>query len=315
VKRLNKAIRELLLNIFEKIKNLVVNYEDLLKLLFVAILTKGHILIEGPPGTGKTTIAKLFACSIGGSFKRIQMTPDLLPADIIGSYYYDIKKSEWVLKQGPIFTNVLFIDELNRASPRTQSALLEAMQEKQVTIEGTTIYLPKIFLVIATQMPVGSEGTYPLTPTLMDRFAYFYTSSYSRDEVHEISIILKSEELEKSYLSQIIDLDTVSKMGEEVMSIYVSEKVLRYIARIVMFLRNREDILIPPSPRASIWLYRGGKAVAYLEGVEYVTPDHIKWIARFVLPHRIHLKPHYIAEGVKPQDIVEEVLKSVEVPK
>jgi MoxR-like ATPase len=307
--------REHIAKVLEFVKSFVVGYEDLLKLMLVAVLTKGHILIEGVPGTGKTTIAKLFAMSIGGTFKRVQMTPDLLPADILGSYYFDIRKGEWVFRQGPVFANVVFVDELNRAPPRTQTALLEAMQERQVTIDGVTHRLPNIFLVIATQMPVGSEGTYSLTPVLIDRFAYSYTTKYFESEDEEMKIVLKAEEIESLANINPIGLEAIERACEECSKIYVSENVLRYIVKLVKFVRQQDEVLLPPSPRASIWLYRGSRAMACIEGESYVVPDYVKWLARYVLLHRIVIKPSYQVEGVKPMDIVERALQSVEVPK
>jgi len=307
--------REPIAKVLEFVKSFVVGYEDLLKLMLVAVLTKGHILIEGVPGTGKTTIAKLFAMSIGGTFKRVQMTPDLLPADILGSYYFDIRKGEWVFRQGPVFANVVFVDELNRAPPRTQTALLEAMQERQVTIDGVTHRLPNIFLVIATQMPVGSEGTYSLTPVLIDRFAYSYTTKYFESEDEEMKIVLKAEEIESLASINPIGLEAIERACEECSKIYVSENVLRYIVKLVKFVRQQDEVLLPPSPRASIWLYRGSRAMACIEGESYVVPDYVKWLARYVLLHRIVIKPSYQVEGVKPVDIVERALQSVEVPK
>jgi MoxR-like ATPase len=308
-------VRENVIEAMRSLKDLIVGYDDLVRLLFVAALTRGNILIEGPPGTGKTTAAKLFAEMFGGTFKRVQMTPDLLPSDIIGSYYFDLRKGEWVLRKGPLFANVVLVDELNRAPPRTQSALLEAMQERQVSIDGVVHHLPEVFVVVATQMPTGAEGTYPLTPVLVDRFSYYYVTRYFNDEEVESAIVLKAEEIEGSSGRNSFSLELLEEASKEVSKVYVSDKVLRYIVRLVTFIRGREEVLIPPSPRASIWLYRGSKAMAYLDGSDYVVPDHVKWLARYVLTHRIHLKPEYQAEGVKPADLVEQAIRSVEVPK
>jgi MoxR-like ATPase len=308
-------VRENVIEAMRSLKDLIVGYDDLVRLLFVAALTRGNILIEGPPGTGKTTAAKLFAEMFGGTFKRVQMTPDLLPSDIIGSYYFDLRKGEWVLRKGPLFANVVLVDELNRAPPRTQSALLEAMQERQVSIDGIVHHLPEVFMVVATQMPTGAEGTYPLTPVLVDRFSYYYVTRYFNDEEVESAIVLKAEEIEGSSGRNSFSLELLEEASKEVSKVYVSDKVLRYIVRLVTFIRGREEVLIPPSPRASIWLYRGSKAMAYLDGSDYVVPDHVKWLARYVLTHRIHLKPEYQAEGVKPADLVEQAIRSVEVPK
>ena len=300
--------------IFKTISEYIVGYEDLLRLLLIAILSNGHILLEGPPGTGKTTIAKIFAELIGGKFKRVQMTPDLLPSDIIGTYYFDIKKSEWVLREGPIFTNILLVDELNRAPPRTQSALIEAMQEGQVSIEGKTLKLPKPFLVVATQIPVGGEGTYPLTPVLVDRFAYSYRLMYL-DPKAEVQIIVKSDIIEDAKLNALLTPREVIEMQELVRKIYVSDKVKDYIVNLVDYIRGCEEVLLGPSPRASIWLCRGSRALAFINGMDYVIPDHVKSLAHYVLDHRIVLKPTYEAEGVKSYDIVERALREIEVPK
>ncbi|RLE42205.1 magnesium chelatase, partial [Candidatus Woesearchaeota archaeon] len=178
----------------ENVGRYIVGLKDLLKLLNIALLTRGHILIEGPPGVGKTMTAKFFAQSIGGTFRRIQMVPDILPSDIIGTYYFDIERGEWKLRKGPIFSNVVLVDELNRAPPRTQAAFLEAMQERTVTIEGNTMDLPEPFIVLATQMP-GGEGTFPLTPIQIDRFAYHYSVSYPNPE-DEAEIISRIDLIE-----------------------------------------------------------------------------------------------------------------------
>ncbi len=309
--------------ILNKLNSYIVGYEDLKKLLLIAMLTGGHILIEGLPGTGKTSIARIFASLIGGSFKRVQMTPDLLPSDIIGTYYFDLKRGEWVLRKGPIFTNVLLVDELNRAPPRTQSALIQAMQEKEVSIDGVKHVLPKPFLVLATQMPLGTEGTYPLTPVLIDRFAYGYRTSYPDEEL-EVKIVEVSDAVESvleesgeapARLKPVISSEDLLKASEFVRNVYVSGKITKYIVSLVGFIRRSSEVLAGPSPRASIWLYRGAKALAFLEGRGFVIPDDVKNIARYVITHRIVLKPEFQSEGVSPLDVVEKALKNVEVPK
>ncbi len=306
--------REVAEKVVSNIKKYFVGYSDLVELMLVAVLSGGHLLIEGPTGTGKTTAAKLLAFSIGGSFKRVQMTPDLLPSDILGAYYYDVKRGEWVLRKGPIFANVVLIDELNRAPPRTQAAFIEAMQEKQVTIEDKTISLEEPFLVVASQMPFGSEGTYPLTPVLIDRFAYSYASRYP-DPGEEMVIMEVADTVERAVVEPVVSAGDVLAARKEVESVYVSDRVKKYIVDLVNYVRKRREVLVGPSPRASIWLYRGSRALAAMEGEDFVVPDHVKKIARSVLRHRIVLKAEYAAEGVKPEDIVEAALKEVEVPK
>jgi MoxR-like ATPase len=288
--------------------------EDVITLMLIAMLTEGHILIEGPPGTGKTHLAKVFASTIGGSFSRIQMTPDLLPADIIGTIYYDIASRTWQLKRGPIFANVILADELNRATPKAQAALLEAMQEMQVSIEGKTYELPRPFLLIATQLPYGGEGTYPLTDVQRDRFAYSVEVSYPSRE-QELAIISSIDFIEKPRVSQVVSASEVVKLIESVVRVKVSERVKNYIHDIVARVRSFDEVSLGPGPRASIWLLKGSRALAFLEGRDYVIPDDVKKLAYHVLPHRIKIKLEYQADNISPLSIVEKALKEVEVPK
>jgi MoxR-like ATPase len=300
--------------IIEEISRYVIGMEDVITLMLIAMLTEGHILIEGPPGTGKTHLAKVFASTIGGSFSRIQMTPDLLPADIIGTIYYDIASRTWQLKRGPIFANVILADELNRATPKAQAALLEAMQEMQVSIEGKTYELPRPFLLIATQLPYGGEGTYPLTDVQRDRFAYSVEVSYPSRE-QELAIISSIDFIEKPRVSQVVSASEVVKLIESVVRVKVSERVKNYILDIVACVRGFDEVSSGPGPRASIWLLKGSRALAFLEGRDYVIPDDVKKLAYYVLPHRIKIKLEYQADNISPLSIVEKALKEVEVPK
>jgi MoxR-like ATPase len=301
-------------SISKSLSEYVVGLRELLKLLNIALLSRGHILIEGPTGVGKTVTAKLFAQSIGGTFKRIQMVPDILPSDIIGTYYFDMEKSSWILRRGPIFSNVLLVDELNRAPPRTQAAFLEAMQEGCVTIEGNTIPLPDPFIVLATQIPYGGEGTYPLTPVQVDRFAYYYPVSYPLPEEEE-EIVSRADVIDSAVIKPTVSVEDVLRAQREVMNVFVSGRVKKYIVSLVNFIRGQKEVLAGPSPRASIWLYRGSRALAYIEGMDYVLPDHVKSISKYVFLKRITLKPEYEVEGLNPMDIINRALESVEVPK
>mgnify|MGYP000204874993 CR=1 FL=1 len=297
-----------------RISEFIVGHEELLKLMYIALITDGHIMLEGPTGVGKTYTAKLFAQSIGGKFKRIQIVPDMLPSDILGSYYYDISRGEWVFREGPIFANVILVDELNRAPPRTQAAFIEAMQERQVTIEGNTFQLPQPFMVLATQMPIGSEGTYPLTPVHIDRFSYYYPLDYPNFD-EEVEIISRIDRIENVNIEPVASLEEINMVKNEVLKVHVSRKVKEYIVNIVNFIRKQNEVLIGPSPRASIWLLKASRALAYMNAEEYVVPDHVKQLAKYVLLHRVKIKSEYEVDGVKPIDIIDRALNSVEVPK
>ena len=305
-------------SVVEKIRSsverFIVGYRDLIKLMIVALASSGHILVEGPPGLGKTTLAKVFARSIDAEFRRIQMTPDILPSDIIGSYYYDLASSKWILRKGPIFTNILLVDELNRAPPRTQSALLEAMAEGQVSIEGTTHQLSRPFLVVATQLPHPSEGTYPLTPVQRDRFSYSYRVEVPSPEL-EAKIIDAADMIEASDIEPAVSLKDVSMLYDASRRIHVSDKIKKYVVDLVSWIRRDDRVADPPSPRASIWSVRGARALALMEGLDYVAPDHVKEVFPYVMRHRISIKPEYQAEGVDPEKVVGDALDSVEVPK
>ena len=307
------SARSLLKRIAAEVSRHIVGMRDVINLMLVAMLTEGHILLEGPPGTGKTLLAKTFAQAIGGTFKRIQMTPDLMPADIIGTTYYDVGSGSWSLRRGPIFANVVLVDELNRATPKAQSALLEAMQEMQVSIEGSTLRLPRPFLVIATQLPYGGEGTYPLTDVQIDRFGYSVNISYPRKS-EELEIITRIDELEHPRVRQVASPEEIEALIEHVRAIKVSEPVKKYILDIIERMRNSEELLSGPGPRASIWLYKGSRAFAFLEGRSYVIPDDVKRLAVNVLAHRVKLKPEYLADNITPRDVILRVLDEVEVP-
>ncbi len=299
--------------IISEIERFVVGKKDVIKMILVALLSEGHILLEGPPGVAKTLIAKTSAKTLGLSFSRIQMTPDTLPADILGAAIYDVKTGEFKVKKGPIFANVLLVDELNRAPPKTQSAFLEAMQERQVTIEGTSYPLERPFLVIATQIPYGSPGTYPLTEVQIDRFAYKIKVRFASPE-EEMKILEKIDSIESGEVRQVADRNKILQAMEEVRKIYVSEAVRKYIVDMIFKLRNNHALIEGPSARGTIWLMKASRAYAFLNKRNYVIPDDVKAVAPHVLRHRIQLRKEMLEE-INEEQIIEELLLATPVPK
>ncbi|RLG81483.1 MAG: magnesium chelatase [Thermoprotei archaeon] len=306
-----KVIRDKLIS-----SGLLIEKEREIKLIVSCLLARGHALLEGVPGVAKTSMAKAVAKLLDLDFRRIQMTPDLIPLDIIGFYIYDQYSGEFRLRRGPIFTNILLADEINRASPRTQSALLEAMQERQVTIEGSTFKLEEPFMVIATQNPIEMEGTFPLPEAQLDRFLVKIETGYPSKEGFR-DLIKRVDEIESAIegLKPVVSRADVLKAIEEVKSIRVDDSIIDYIAQIVEATREHIAVRLGGSPRAGIAMLRLARAWAYLEGRNYVIPDDVKAVALPVLVHRIILRPEYEIEGVTAAKAVGEVLARVPVPK
>ncbi|MCM3115673.1 MoxR family ATPase [Neobacillus sp. MER 74] len=287
-----------------------------LKLLLSAILADGHVLLEGVPGTGKTQMVRTLANLLGGSFNRIQFTPDLLPSDITGSTIYNLKESTFQTLKGPIFTNILLADEINRTPAKTQAALLEAMEEKQVTIQGETYPLPEMFFVVATQNPIEFEGTYPLPEAQQDRFLFKLRIEFpSFEEEKNILKHMIENSFDKKLVSSILEMDTFIEIRRDIEKVTVSESVLDYIMKIVRKTRESESIRFGASTRAGISIGKGAQAWAYLSGRDYVTPDDIKMVAKPALRHRIQLSPHVELEGATVDQIIEELVGSVPVPR
>ena len=305
--------KEFLEKLKAEIHNAVVGKDEVIELLAVALLSEGHVILEGVPGVAKTTIAKSFAHAIGLEFSRIQLTPDLLPADIIGTVYYDQKMAQFKIKKGPIFANVVLADEINRAQPKTQSALLEAMQEEQVTIEGRTLYLPRPFLVIATKNPLEFEGVYTLPEAQIDRFMMEIKVGYP-DKEEELRMLLRKDRGEFREVRQIFTPTQILALMAQVRRVKTSEEVLQYLYEIIAKTRRDNRLLVGASPRAAEHLLYASKALAFLRGRDYVIPDDIKEMALSVLTHRLLVRAEYELEGVKSEDVVREILDEVEVP-
>ncbi|WP_144548126.1 MoxR family ATPase [Bacillus sp. X1(2014)] len=287
-----------------------------LKLLLSAILAGGHVLLEGVPGTGKTQMVRTLANLLGGTFNRIQFTPDLLPSDITGSTIYNMKESTFQTLKGPIFTNILLADEINRTPAKTQAALLEAMEEKQVTIQGETYPLPEMFFVVATQNPIEFEGTYPLPEAQQDRFLFKLRIEFpSFEEEKNILKQVIENSFDEKPMSVMLDMDKFLSIRRVIEKVTVSENVLDYMMKIVRKTREADAIRFGASTRAGISIGKAAQAWAYLSGRDYVTPDDIKMVAKPALRHRIQLSPHVELEGATVDQIIEELVGSVPVPR
>ncbi len=297
-------------SIVEEVSKIVVGKRREILLLFTSLLAGGHVLIEGVPGVAKTLLSKAFALTLNLDFNRIQFTPDLLPNDIIGTYIYDQKRNEFILRKGPIFTNILLVDEINRASPKTQSALLEAMQEKQVTIEGKTLKLPEPFMVIATLNPIETEGVFPLPEAQLDRFMMKIYLDYP-SPFEEKEILMRQKIINEFVVKPIITREELLEIRGKVWDVRVSDEILSYIIDIVNAIRRHEKVKLGVSPRGSVHLYMASKAYALLNGRNYVLPDDVKKLAIPVLAHRIILKPEAVYEGIGKRTIVREVLEAI----
>ncbi len=302
--------------IIEEVKKVIVGKEEVLKQVLYSILAGGHILFEDNPGLAKTLIVRSFAQVLGCDFKRVQFTPDLLPADITGAYIFDRKSGEFKFLKGPIFTNILLADEINRSPPKTQAALLEAMQEKQVTVEGETYKLEEPFVVIATQNPIEYEGTYPLPEAQLDRFLVKLHIGYpgKEDEIEILKrrIMWRRDEIP---LNRVATKEDILELRKKVEDVFVEDDILDYIVRIVRATRTHSQVEVGASPRGSIALLKLSRARALVYGRDYVVPDDVKLTARIALVHRIILKPEPWIRGVRPEDIVEDILKKLPVPK
>ncbi|KCZ72806.1 MoxR-like ATPase [Candidatus Methanoperedens nitroreducens] len=298
--------------IFNEVNKIIIGKKDLINYLIISLLSEGNILMEGFPGVAKTTIAKTFASALGCDFKRIQFTPDIMPADITGTFIYNQKTGGFELRRGPVFTNIVLADEINRTSPKSQSALLECMEERQVTLEGTTLKVPRPFMVIATQNPIDLEGTYPLPEAQIDRFLFKLDVEYPGEE-EELGILISKDKEIFSEIKKVTTPEQIMDMVTAVKKVYVDEKVMRYIRDLVIRTRKNRDLLIAASPRASVALLNTSKSFAAIQGRSYVIPDDVKYLAYAALKHRLVLAPESEFSGLTVDDIIQDVLNNVEV--
>jgi len=316
-----QTVQEFTSQISSNVERVIVGKRSVIELLMVALLCEGHVLLEDVPGTGKTMLARSIAISMGGTFKRLQCTPDLLPNDVTGVSIFNLQTSQFEFRPGPIFVNILLADEVNRATPRTQSALLEAMQEHQVTVDGTTHLLPRPFLVLATQNPIEFEGTFPLPEAQLDRFLIRLPVGYPTpvDEktilinlqrehpISQLKPVIFSNEPDKSDglngLSQLLDFQ------RKVWDVYVDDTLQDYIVRLVNATRTHPDLALGGSPRASLALYKAAQALASIRGRDHVLPDEIKYLAPYAMLHRLIVRPEAELRGYTANRIFSDILQ------
>lgn len=302
----------------QSLGKVIVGQKDTIDLLIAGLLADGHVLLEGVPGVAKTLSAKLVAKCISASFSRIQFTPDLMPSDVLGTAVFSPKTAEFQFRRGPIFGNIILVDEINRAPAKTQSALFEAMEERQITVDGNTYVLEEPFMVLATQNPIEQEGTYRLPEAQLDRFLFKVEVKYPTLE-EEITI-LENQHQQKTVdqladITAVLSVDEIKSLRATIKSLFVEPKLLAYIAQITHETRNNKSLYLGASPRASLAMINGAKAIAAMAGRDFVTPDDIIKVATPVLSHRIMLSPEKEMEGLTAADIVAQIIKKIEVPR
>ena len=300
--------------LIDNIEKVIVGKSESIKLVLVALLCEGHLFIEDVPGIGKTMLAKATASSLGCIFKRIQFTPDLLPSDVTGIYYFNQKTSEFEFRPGPIMANIVLADEINRATPRTQSSLLECMQERQVTVDVTTMPLPRPFLVIATQNPVELEGTFPLPEAPLDRFLLKVRLGYHSADEEEAILQRFQQENPLDNLTPVVEASELLELQKLCRQVYVEESVRNYIVTIAQATRNHQGIKLGASPRASLSLYLASQSLAAIQGRNYVIPDDVKYLVTPVLAHRLVAKVETKLRGQSAESILEEIASTTPVP-
>jgi MoxR-like ATPase len=302
----------------DEINKVIIGQEELLDLLIAALFTGGHVLLEGVPGIAKTLTAKLLARTVKSEFSRIQFTPDLMPADVLGTSVYNLKSGEFNFKRGPVFSNIVLIDEINRAPAKTQSSLFEVMEEQQITVDGTTYQMEQPFFVVATQNPIEQEGTYRLPEAQLDRFLFKINLKYpSLTEEQQILRRFAGDFDNRSIeqVKPVVSAKDLANCRKCIEQVYIREELMDYIASIVHATRSDADLFLGASPRASLALLRTAKAAAAMAGRDFVTPDDIRWVSEPVLNHRIILTPERDMEGFTTAEAIDSIIRKIEVPR
>ncbi len=312
--QLNQSVTE----IKNALAKIVVGQQEMITLLIAGILANGHVLIEGVPGVAKTLTAKLIAKCIDAGFSRIQFTPDLMPSDVLGTSVFNPKQSEFEFKQGPIFGNVILVDEINRAPAKTQSALFEVMEERQITIDGQTYPMQEPFVILATQNPIDQEGTYRLPEAQLDRFLFKIEVKYP--SLEEETAILQQHHQQKTSekldeIKPILTALQIENYRNQVRNLHVEPKLLEFVAKIIYETRNSKSLYLGGSPRASLAIVNAAKAIAAINGRDFVTPDDLIFVTPAVLRHRIMLSPDKEMEGVTPDEVVNQIIQKLEIPR
>jgi len=300
------------------IGSIVVGQLDTIDLLITGILADGHLLIEGVPGVAKTLTAKLIARAIDAQYSRIQFTPDLMPSDVIGTSVFNPKTTEFEFKRGPVFGNIILIDEVNRAPAKTQAALFEVMEERQITVDGHQFNMDEPFIILATQNPIEQEGTYRLPEAQLDRFLFKIEVKYPTLE-DEIAILTRQHQQKTATqltdIKPVLSAQDIISIRKQVRELYVEPKILEFVAKIIHETRNNKSLYLGGSPRASLAIVNGAKALAAMKGRDFVTPEDIIWVAPAVLRHRLMLTPDKEMEGVTPDEVVAQIIQKIEIPR
>lgn len=312
------ALNEAVMSIRGEIKKIIVGQDEMVKLIIAALLAEGHVLIEGVPGVAKTLTAKLVARSLDTGFARIQFTPDLMPSDVLGTPVFNPKEAAFEFKKGPVFSNIVLVDEINRAPAKTQSALLEVMEERQASVDGRTYPMAAPFMVLATQNPVEQEGTYRLPEAQLDRFLFKIMVPYP-NELEEMEILTRFHHMGNTKFDELVkpvlNAEQINGLRRQIRNILIEEKLLQFIARLVHQTRNHKSIYLGASPRASLAIMNASKAMAAMQGRDFVTPEDILEVVTPVLRHRIILAPDKEMEGVTEDEVIRQIIQALDVPR
>lgn len=312
------ALNQAVLSIRSEIKKIIVGQDEMVKLIIAALLADGHVLIEGVPGVAKTLTAKLVARSVDAGFSRVQFTPDLMPSDVLGTPVFNPREASFEFKKGPVFSNIVLVDEINRAPAKTQSALLEIMEERQASVDGKTYPMASPFMVLATQNPVEQEGTYRLPEAQLDRFLFKIVVPYP-SEAEELSILTQFHQMGNASVQDmvhpVLGAQQINQLKQQIKTLVIEEKLLQFIARLIHQTRSHKSIYLGASPRASLAVMNASKAIAAMNGRDFVTPEDIRDVLIPVLRHRIILAPDKEMEGVTEAEVIKQIVQAMDVPR